>query len=129
MSTTSKPIPIPQQGTILLSATAFASFTQQVTFQSNSFSVTFTGAGEGVPMTTLDGQQVYSAPAQGSGGTITLVFTSSGNRNPRVQAPFKTEGGGIVIWHITSEDDTDDDDNDTYALVQYALPDRKSKTA
>lgn len=116
---TSVTIDIPEQVVINLSANSHAAQTQYLEFSTADTNVTFTGTGENVPMTTPDGDTSYPMSTRRSGGVLTLTFSSSGNANPKVSTPVQHGSGTYVFYTCTSEDDKDDDNNDTYAFIQW----------
>ncbi len=112
-------IPIPEQVTIYASANCHAAWEQMLTYETAETGATFTGKGEGVPMTTSEGEKIATLHDRRSGGLIFLSFTSSGNATPRVQKPIIRTEGTLTLVTVTSEDDVDDDNNDTYAMFWY----------
>lgn len=112
-------IPIPDNVTLNLTANCHAAWQQTLVYETAESSTTFSGSGEGVAMTTSDGQSLAIVHDRRSGGVLFLSFSASGNANPRVQTPVKHVQGTLVQYTVTSEDDRDDDNNDTYAIFWW----------
>jgi len=129
MATTIK-VPIPASGIIYLTANCHAAWEQTLVYSSDDASYTFSGHGEGVTMKTAEGETLVEMNNQKSGGYLSLSFSSSGNPNPRVQTPIEHKSGTMMQYTVTSEDDVDNDNNDTYAMFWFNIgtPQRKDRS-
>lgn len=112
-------IPIPDTVVLYLSANCHAMQTQTLEYATADGSCTFTGTGEGVAMQTDDGQNLVEMHARRSGGELILSFSASGNANPRVNTPVEHKSNTLVQYTVTSEDENDNDNNDTYAIFWW----------
>ncbi|WOJ98183.1 fucose-binding lectin II [Congregibacter brevis] len=121
-------IPIPPSVVLYLTANCHASWEQTLTYSTAETSNTFSGSGEGVAMTS-DSQTLVAAHDRRGGGELHLAFSSSGNPNPLVNTPVRHVDGTIVQYTVTSEDDIDSDNNDTYAMFWWneGTPNRPTK--
>lgn len=121
LTTTNTTIPVPPNTDLYMSANSHAANLQQLVFSINGNRATFTGSGENVAMqATVNGKRVTGVEFNsGSATSLALAFSYNGGQSPNVQAPLEHNAGTFVTWTITSEDSTDNDDNDTYALVTY----------
>lgn len=127
----SNPIQIPieanSQGSI--NCIANAMYYQRVTLVWAGKSIVFEGSGEGQPMQTSDGENVYLLEEETDGYVISALFQYSvnGKNGPfytaKICAPTILNKGIFTIIQVTSEDSQDNDNNDSYLTIAIASTD------
>lgn len=143
MATNPVSINIPKDAMVTLTAVANAGWYQRVTLTWPGNTVVFQGTGEGVAMTTPDGQDVRDVGPALQPYQISALFEFSQNgpsgpfSRARVQNPVILTKDPFKITQVTSEDGADNDNNDTYLTVvavnfgsgQVVLPETASAIA
>ena len=129
-STTTNPVSISVEASSSLHifSVAHAAFYQQVILSFNSDMsnpvATFTGSGEGVPMTLSNGDTFITIATRNNTALYAQFnYSASGPGGPFVPAVAVCapvvigQAPSPVMISVTSEDHTDNDDNDTYLTI------------
>ncbi len=130
MATNPIEIRIPGESNGKINCVSNASFYQRVTLTNsiNKTTVVFSGIGEAAAMQTEDGSYTYLLPSTRQDFSIFAKFeySKTGQNGPFISAlinhdAYTVEGqdGQPTVVKVTSEDDTDNDNNDSYLTISY----------
>lgn len=118
-----------QPGGGTITCMSFALYWQRVTLSwrilNTTTTLVFQGSGEGVPMKLADGSTIYPVDSarQNYGISILFEFSTTGPSGPfskaTVKDPIINQQGENIEITITSEDSADNDNNDSYLIINY----------